>query len=534
MRKCLRIGVAFVLTIIIAGCGSQASKVASSGGTGSSKSYPELRWGITVTLTDVEFRKNIGNPSATLEHLVVQSLVEFEADGKVKLGLAKSVEQPNPTTYIYKLKPGVRFSDGKLMTAADVVYSLDLNEGKESQTKTYWEDVSSVSSRGSSTVVVKLKRPNVLWPEYMAETGEVIEKAAAEKVGEKTLGTPNGLPIGTGPWKFDSFKPEVSVTYSRNPYWSGPPQPAAKITISSFSTEASLALAMRSGAIDGMYQFVNPKLFVNLPNTRILKAPSPEVEFVAMNTQVAPFSDVHVRRAVGYAADVEGMLKAFFPGGGYAEASRTIAPADLFDNIGSASQAREALAALPKYEFNLAAARRELAKSAYPHGFTTTIRVPPGQAIALGVAQVLAADLAKIGIIVKVNEFKVDEYPAIFAGKLAMMVEGYPAFYPDPEAQLSLMLPSSQINPPGSGVNLARFRDAEVDRLMAEQRETSDASSRLKLLDRLANIVAEKVPYRPLYSIDALAGVSDKFVYPTFSQWSILFTPWAMDVRLAS
>ena len=126
------------------------------------------------------------------------------------------------------------------------------------------------------------------------------------------------------------------------------------------------------------------------------------------------------------------------------------------------------------------------------------------------------------------------EYTNIFAGKFALIVEGFPSFYPDPEALFGLMLPSAQINLPGSGLNFARFKNSEVDKLMSEQREAANPVERLRMLGRLADIVATEAPYRPLYSIAAIAGLSDKFVYPTFSQWSILFTPWAMNVKLAS
>lgn len=530
------IGAAFAIAALVTGCGGgdhQQNGGASHIAAGTSKPYAELHWGVTSLGDDLEFRKQVSNDTTSLERLVVQSLVEFRPDGKVTLGLAESVAHPNATTYIYKLRPGVRFSDGRPLTVGDVVYSLDLNKGKESQTISYWKDVSSVTAVGDSAVMVKLKRPNVLWQEYMAETGAILEKAAAEKVGEKKLGTLNGLPIGTGPWKFDSFTPEVDVKYSRNPYWTGPRPPAERITVSNYRLESALALALRSGAIDGAYTFFDPKLFVNIPHTQLLKAPSPEVEFVAMNTQAPPFNDVHVRRAVAYAANVRGMIEAFVPAG-YAEEAQTVASTALFATAGSPSQVSEAVDSLPKYEFNLAAARRELAKSRYPHGFATTGQVPIGQPVTLGIAEVLATDLRKIGITMHIHEHTLAEYPAIFAGRFSLIVEGYPAFYPDPEALFGLLLPSTQISPPGPGFNMARFTNAEVDRLMSRQREVEDAARRLKMMVRIASIVAAEAPYRPLYSIKALAGLSDAFAYPTFSQWSILFTPWAMEVRKAA
>ncbi len=535
MRRYLYV-VVLVMAVFVAGCSSGQNHSNSAGSkedAGSTKPYAELRWGTNATGTQLEYRKYLNENTAMFEHLVVQGLMEFKPNGQVRPGLAKSVEHPNPTTYVYHLRPGLKFSDGKPVTVADVVYSLDLNNAKESATRAYWEDVSSVTSRGGSTVVVKLKRANVLWPEYMAEIGDVIEKAAAERVGEKAEGTSNGLPIGTGPWKFDSFTPEVEVKYSRNPYWSGPPQPAARITISDFKTEAAQTLALRSGAIDGTFPFFDPKLFSNIPGARLIKAPSAEVEFLAMNTKVAPFDDIHVRRAIAYATDVKGIVKALIPTG-YAAEAETVAPTSMFADLGSSSQIEGVLNGLPKYQFDLSAAKRELAKSSVPHGFTTTVQVFAGQPVTLGAAEILAADLAKIGITVKIHEFKSGEYAAIFAGNVGMMIEGYPGLYPDPEAMFSLMLPSAQISPPGSGTNIARFKNAEVDKLLTEQRETLNMKERLNMIGRVAEIVASEVPYRPLYALSSLIALSNGYVFPTFSQWSMLFTPWAMGVRLAS
>ncbi len=121
-----------------------------------------------------------------IESLVVQGLVEPEPSGKLKLGLASSVEHPNPTTYIYNIRKNVKFSDGRLLTAADVVYSLDQNiANKESGMKSFWVDVASISSRGNSTVVMKLKQPNPVWPDIIASSGQVYEKELPKRSAKR-------------------------------------------------------------------------------------------------------------------------------------------------------------------------------------------------------------------------------------------------------------------------------------------------------------------------------------------------------------
>jgi peptide/nickel transport system substrate-binding protein len=536
MKKFLCVGAACALAMVVAACGGskgQSGGTASNGGAGSSKSYAELRWGMGPFGDKLEWRKELSINIASIEALAVQGLVAFEPSGKIKPALADSIENPSATTYIYHLRPDVKFSDGKPLTAEDVVYSLKLNLGKESAVKAYWEDVSSISARGRSTVIIELKRPNALWPKYLAMTDQIVEKAAAEQVGgEKVLGTQHGLPVGTGPWKIDSFTPEVGVRLSRNPYWTGPPQPAEKIDVNVFKTEAAEALAMRSGAIDGAAFYATPKLFLGIPGVHELAAPGASLISVELQTTSPPFNDVHVRRAIAYAANTKGMIKALYPPG-YASEETTYAPRESFATLGSQSQVSEMLGTLPAYSFDLAAAKRELAKSAYPHGFTTTLQVFAGLPTELGNAEILVSNLAKIGISVKIHQFMASEFPDLFAGKFAMWQQQYTSPYPDPEAIFSLLLSPSQIDPPGSGLNGARFRNAEVTKLLAEQREALNPTTRLRLIGRLLKIAGSEAPYAVLLGPDEYVALSDKYVYPNFSVWTNLYGSFAMNVKLA-
>ena len=413
MRKCLFAGVALALAVLVTGCGSskgQPGSTASNGGTGSSKQYAELRWAAAPWEGPLNFTYTDWPEVGAIESLAVQSLVEFEPNGKVKPGLASSIEHPNPTTYIYHIGSGVKFSNGKPLTIEDVVFSLERNHGKDALVaKGLWEGVSSISAQGNSAVVVKLKKPEAAWPDIMGVSSGIIEKAQAERVGEKALGTPGKMPIGTGPWKFDSYQPEVSVHLSRNPYWTGAPQPAARIDVSIFKQDASIALALRSGSIDGTFVAEGaPKTFNDIPGTRLLSVPGYGVMYVGLKTSSPPFTDTHVRRAIAYATDFEGMIKASYPPG-LASESRTLFPNSLLADLGPSSQVSAMVNSLPRYDFDLTKAKEELAKSAYPHGFTTTIYAESWVANAVSASQILSSDLAQIGIKAKVDLIQTDE-----------------------------------------------------------------------------------------------------------------------------
>lgn len=524
--------VAFVAAaVLVAGCGSSGKAASNASGPGSSQTYAELHWGFPAFPGPIDYVKSGWFACAAIQHLAVQNLIEFTSSGSIKPALASSMERAGPTTYVFKLRQGIRFSDGKPLTTADVVYSLEHDaRGKESVLTAYWEDLSSVSAQGNS-VVVKLKRPNATWLGLMAYSSQIFEKADAEKVGEKALGTPGYQLIGTGPWKIDSFKPEASVELSRNPYWTGPKQPAEKISITIFKEESATSLALRSGAIDGTFIVLAPKVFASIPGTHPLSGPGVSTMLLGMDTQLPPFNDVHVRRAIAYAIDTPAITKALFPGQGSPLA--TLAPSSVFSGLGSPAQINELIAALPKYEFNLAAAKRELAKSAYPHGFTTELQAQTAERSDLLFFEALVPYLAKIGIKAKVREIHNDEVTGWVSKKVTVAISEEGAAFPDPEAIFLQFLPPSEISPPGSGANFARYANPEVDKLYKEQSEALNTTTRRSLLRKMLTLIADEAPYIGLLTHTWVGSLSEKYVFPSFSWWTT-FSPWALDVKRAA
>lgn len=534
MKKYLCAGMALALAAAIAGCGGSkgnSNSLASNSATGSSKQYAELRWGEVTFPGPIDYKRSVYLPGdLAIESLAVLKLVELEPNGVPRNSgyITSSTEHPTPTTYIYHIRHGIRFSDGKPLTMADVIFSLERNvTGKETWTKVYWQNVSSITSQGNYTIVIRLKRPEAVWPDVMGFSSQIEEKAAAEKYGEKAIGTPGHLPIGTGPWKLDSYQLETSVRLSRNPYWTGPQQPAETITVSLFKNESAMALALRSGAIDGAVEYGSPKAFENIPGTKQLTAPGENETSIAMNTASAPFNDVHVRRAIAYATNAQGIIDALYPGGRASE-EVSIVPSSYFVGLGSESQQKEVLGSLPKYKFDLATARSELARSAYPHGFSTTIEVNLASSSQLVVAQVLASDLAKIGITATVHEFPPSSEAEYIThhNRVTLMVNETTA-YTDPYGMMGFLLLPSELNITG-------YDNHEVIRLLAHNVASQNPIERLDLTQKILETVGTEVPYRPIYDHDTLGVLADKYVFPTFSLSTIFLRPWALDVKLAS
>lgn len=529
MKKYIALGILLMLSLVLAACGGGSGGDASGNRTtGSSEAFPVLHWAsIQVPRADPVTKS--GFSTFSLVAPVEQSLMSFDKEGKVVPGLASSVSNPNPTTYIYHLKSGVRFSDGKPMTAEDVLFSLKRNFEEESLLATTWEDVKSITKQGADEIVIKLKKPEVAWPGIPAFSGWILEKAAAVKGGIEKIGTPSNLPIGTGPYKFASFNPQTGATLVLNPYWNGPKPTAEKIDVKFYKEDAQTALAIRSGEADGT-SFAQSKNDFEFPGAEVLSTPGVGEMAIGMNTQVAPFNDVHVRKAIAYATDRKGMIEAIFRG--EAELSQTLTPPTLYANIAPAAQVESTFAKLPSYEFDLAKAKEELQKSKYPNGFTATF---PAEPAALKTVQILAPDLAKIGIHLKIEQLTEAAYYEIALGprdKIGFTFNWYSATFPDPGALLDYFLSPAEAKV--NGLNSANYTNPEVGELLEQQSQASNGAERLGLINEIFQIEREEVPYIPLFTPDQYMVLSTNFVMEEYSPWTISFTPWPLLIKKAS
>lgn len=529
MKKVLSAGAALALVLIVAACGSGSS---SSGGAstvraGSSKPFPVLRLdGGGVRRVDAATSLDTGTLAIVSQ--VALGLTSFDPDGRVIPALASSVDQPDATTYVYHLRPGVKFSDGTPLTVDDVVWSLKRAMGGNSQLAAFYTSVKSIAAQGADTVVVKLKRPDVTWPAILAFGGQVYEKAAALRGGAANLGTPSNLPIGTGPYRFQSFAPDTGATLVVNPYWNGPKPSAQRVVFENLRDASATLLGLRSGDIDAT--LAATRRGFQIPGVTLYEAPGVNEAAISMNTLVAPFDDVHVRRAIAYAIDRAGIAQAA-TGGGF-QLTDTLTPLSLYGSIAPAAQVRAAFATLPSWDLDLQKARAELAQSRYPHGFTASIDdVAPDP-----IPQALVPELAKIGITLKLKPEPANQWLAELYGprtKVGFMSTGYSAAYPDPSSLMSEWLDPAAASV--NGLNSANYRNPEMGRLLQAQRQATSRAERLRLITQAFRLVRQDVPYVPLYSADTYMAMSSKYVLSErYSAWTTIFTPWIADVHAAS
>jgi peptide/nickel transport system substrate-binding protein len=518
----LRVMVGVFLLAVIVTAGAQASARRSS------YEIPLLRWGMggTYSTTDpAKFGFGFGSSAESLEFLL-----KLGPTGNLLPNLALSITQPGPAVYVYHLRHGVKFWDGNEMTSADVANALNYERYPTSVAAAYFTSVKSITATDRYTVAVTMKHRDATWAKQLATSGPIFEKSFQD-AHKTTMGNPGVLIVGTGPFVIDSLDPTVGggIELSANPHWWGGPVPVKHISLKFFSDETAEALAMRAGAIDVTFPSVAAS-FASTSGLKIISVPGFPRGYFAMNTRMAPWNDVHVRRAVAYALNRAELAKLVGPDA--TPINYMILPKSLRE-LGSQAQVDAALKGVPTYPFSLAKAKAELAKSKYPNGFTaTTFTLDFGEYTPE--TEAIVGQLQKIGINLKIDHQTFAQFIATaFGPKTAI-----PAYFGtntegsvetgDPAGIGNWLFASKQAG--AGGWNFANYSNPNVDALMADGVRTLNPTKRLAIYGKILKIVSSDVPYDPLYTKSVNLALSPKFTFKNFNVFSF-FTDWPLSIR---
>jgi peptide/nickel transport system substrate-binding protein len=511
VRRAAAIGAALAAAVLLAaGCGSGGAPSGSTSASGAV--IPSFTVGTTETESTLDEAKNFG--SYQIDDLALDTLLTLGPQAQLQPNLATSVTQPNPVTYVYHLRHGVKFWDGDPLTSADVVYTYNYIRAAGSQAAYVFPAVKSITADGPNTVVVTLPGPDPAWKYTPALTFTGIFEAKFAEEHKSTFGQPSTLIMGSGPWEVGSLDPTTGAQLSANPHWWGGKVPIQHVSVKLYSNETSLALAFRAGEVDLDPYITAPQAFATTSGAKLLTSSSCDDTFITLNTQIAPWNDVHVRRAVAYALNRTDIIAA---AGGYAAPLDTfISPGNL-ETIASASQVSQLLSTLNRYPYSTAKAEQEMAQSAYPHGVSTTIQTWTGGAV--NQAQVIAAELAKIGINAKLKVIPLSQAEVEatgVAGQRPTTVWEGGCTTPDASGY-DFYLGSA--NTKAGSWNEADWAPASVDSALAAGTSTDNPAKRFAAFSSVLEQMSSDVPYVPLYLSEFTAALSSKYSDPAFSYW---------------
>lgn len=467
-----------------------------------------------------------GTVNYWIDALVQEGLVHPAANGAYQPALATSWSDPNPTTYVFQIRKGAKFSDGSPLTAADVVASINYaTSAKYSpQTSSYLADVANASQTGPYQVTVKLKAPEVnILSELSSSAGLWVSSKKFLAEHSKDLGTATGLVLGTGPYRVTKFVPDQGVWLTRDDTWWGGVPKVKDIVVTFYNDDAAEYLAAKSGNVD-LALWIMPTQepeWNTLSGFRVINAEDASYVGLIFNPGVAPFSDPAVRTAVAESFDRQGFVDHVLRGGDSTVATAITPPVSLRDAWPLAAASAK-LAALPQFSFDLAAAKKALAATKYAKGFTTTLDYPNnGPQLGLA-AQVLASNLKQIGITVKVSEVPIEQWlGALFSNKNGLNFMWDQVMTGDPAEYASFLL--------GPG-NPSNFNNAQVNSLLsAENAETNVDKRAQDILELNKLATSSDVVDVPLWWEPIGMAFKDGIAISGYD-FSTFYSPWAADV----
>ena len=428
-------------------------------------------------------QKSAAGSTLTVTQLVYSSLLTYDADMNFRGDLAESWELVDDVTYVFRLREGLRWHNGDPLTAEDVKYSFErmLDPDTASPWLGIWSNaLESVEVVDDLTVRFVTNAPFAPMLNYLSSPwyAAIVHEPTVTEFGDLQQNA-----MGSGPFMLTSYVPNSEVVLTRNPHYYVPEKPFLdEVVIRIIPTEASQLAALRAGTVNLMF---SPDPFIDQRTRDIdrLQTFLPDSMSATpawwFNQTEAPFDDVRVRRAFSLALDREQLIQSVLRGQG--QISTKIAPSSPFGYRGDGSD-------LPYYTHDPDQARALLAEAGYPNGFATTVEIPNGFPVILRATEVMREQLAAVGIEMNIQTL---EYGDGLTRCINTTQEGLCAirhvWQPDPDTYI---YPIYQSN---SAINLGKWSDDLVDRLLEEGRVTVDVDARIDIYQQLERQVADQV-----------------------------------------
>jgi len=489
-------GIAAAAAVVLTACGSDG------GGGGTSASGAPVDGGdLTIAraadILSMDKTTTFDNSSIYVMEQIMEPLFMVSQDGtKVEPWLASDYKMSDDKlTYTITLRKGVKFSDGKPLTAADVKFSID------EDTKTGGDGwgfinaaIDTVTAVDDSTVEVKLKYP---WAPLLADLSLFSNAIIPENYGGKTSEEFYKAPVGTGPFTWGEWKQGQSVKVVKNPdYWGDKPH-LDSVTWTVVPDANTRKLQLQGGQIDiddtpDWSSFSSMK---NMPGINAQTFESTRMDYLSLNEQRPPFQDVHVRRAIAYAVDRDAMVKAVLYGNG-TPATSLLSPGTPFfsKNAGGAT-------------FDVAKAKEEMAQSSVPQGFSTHLLIASGNPDQASVAQIMQSELKEIGIDLQITQLDpTANKQARLKADFDMAMQAWTMDIPDPDEWTSFAVDPEG----GSHSSFTYYNNPDVVALNKQAQQEIDESKRADLYEQLQQKTSEDAYLTYLYYSPYVYAMTDK------------------------
>lgn len=416
--------------------------------------------------------------------LLYNKLVRVDDTMSIVPDLAASWENPDNLTYIFNLRKGVKFHNGRELKASDVKYSLErvLDPKTASPGRSYIATVKAIDVLDDYKVRLTLTGPLPSLLDGLASNNLSI---VAREVVEAN-GNLQKVECGTGPFMLKEWLPDNSMTLVKNPDYFEKGAPASdKVIFRIIPEQASLLAGVKSGQLDmaTISDGATVRLALKDGKVVVMRKPGVNLRIFSFNTTRKPFDDVRVRQAFAMTINREEIIAAAEFGSAQATGPLPV----------SVTQWALPPAKLPYAMNDIAKAKSLLSEAGYPDGFSFKIVTATSYEGGLAVAQIVQEQLKKIGVKAELEVLEWAGYIDRWSKRdFDTMVE-LRGGSPEPDRFLYRTFHST------GGVNNFLFKDADVDKLLDQGRSLTKPADRKPVYDKLQALLTERAPAVFLY-----------------------------------
>jgi len=403
---------------------------------------------------------------------------------------------PDAREFTFKIRDGIKFTNGNVLDANAVKYSLDrtakmLQCGEYALTAGLSGNIESVEAPDNETVVVRLKESDPLFLEALTLfPSSIVDPAVVEAHGGVVEGETNeymaGNAVGSGRYMITTYDPETEIVLEANPeYWGEKPK-SDRIVIKVVKDPSTRELLLRSGELDVAFRVPSKNLArFEEEGFQIIKHPSPEITYLGFNNTQSPLDDVKLREALLYAVPYEALVEDVLHGYG----SQLIGPIP-------STMAYYCEDVTYPYELDLEKAQELLSESGYESA-ELSLDVRAGFTEHEEIAVILQNNLKQIGIDLTINKLNTAEYQdRVWNFKSEMFLADDQPWINDPGYNLGYNLPC------GEYYNWGQYCNEQVDQWLLEARHETDTEKRRQLYCDISQQFIDDAPWIMLFVRD--------------------------------
>ena len=404
--------------------------------------------------------------------MIYEQLVSVSNDGEYHSELAENWEISGDTQYVFHLRKGVRFHNGREMKAEDVVFSLERAKNN-SASKSSLENVDSIEALDDYTVKLTTGKPySALMRNLASSYTSIVCKAAIIDDELKEIS-------GTGPMIFTEYQPNYQMILTRNDKYWGEKAQITTLTRRVIPDDSARTIALENGEIDYLSSIhpVDIERIKNNPALKTFETVSSNIAYIGFNTSKEPFNDIRVRQALHYATDKQKIIDNVYEG--YGTACHSIFPTVM---EGYSDE-------IDIYPFNMKLAQEKLTASGYPDGFDMEIALSADDRSRI--AQILQADYGRIGVNITINQME-------FSSFLQYLEDDkHDAFIMSWNERENHDL-TVTTNFHSQGGNRMHYNNISVDQLVERARETLEWDMQEPLYKELQRLIMIESPWIPI------------------------------------